>query len=171
MSAFANDDTYNVVAEHVIEALVVDVKLKAKGALAITTWEQEFREDVEQYNDNELPLIAVTCDLSSQEEENTQQDRTTFVTTVWVVTGGGRLQNVTQSVKHYAARVERVMQQQHDTSKQLASVTADLADAQAGSVAVNKIGTAIGGGPAGESFRGVAVLTFGVSIDFTITID
>ena len=35
MSAYNNDDTYNVIAEHVIEALQADSKLGSGGALAI----------------------------------------------------------------------------------------------------------------------------------------
>jgi len=171
MTAFQTDDYYNVIAEHVIETLKLDAKLADSGALDVKLWEQEFREDAGEYNTNELPAVAVTCDLSQQAEASVAEDRRVYVVTVWVITDGGRKTNVEKSVKAYAARIERVMQQQHAGSKQLNDVTTDLLESVAGSVVVTPLGSAIGGGPVGESLRGVAVLTFGVSIDFTITID
>jgi hypothetical protein len=172
MTAFQTDDYYNVIAEHVIEALQADAKLTDSGTLDVKVWEQEFREDAGEYNANELPAVAVSCDLSSQDEANTQTDRRLYAVTVWVITKGSRLQNATQEVKAYAARIERCMQQQHATAKQLSDVTTDLLEAVSGSVVVQSLGTAIGGGAVEDStLRGVAVLTFGVSIDFNLTID
>ncbi len=173
MSAYNNDDTYNVIAEHVIEALQADSKLGSGGALAIKKWEQELREDAGDYNENELPAIAVTVDLSEQDEVRVDQDRTVFLALIMIYTSGGRAITVRKNIKYYAARVERVMQQQHYTSKQLSSVTADLADAQAGSVIVEKRDTALVSGSIEEAggLRGIAALTFAISIDFTITED
>lgn len=171
MTAFQTDDYYNVIAEHVIEALKLDAKLTDSGALDVKMWEQEFREHAGEYNTNELPAVAVSCDLSSHDEASLAEDRRVFVVTVWVVTDGGRKTNVEKSVKALAARIERAMQQQHAGTKQLNDVTTDLLDSVGGSVVVAPLGTAIGGGPVGETLRGVAVLTFGVSIDFTIIID
>jgi hypothetical protein len=104
------------------------------------------------------------------DEANTGENRRVYAVTIWVITDGGRKANVTQSVKAYAARIERAMMQQTDTSKQLNNVTADLLEAVSGSVIVSTPTTAIGG-PVGEALRGAAVLTFGVSIDFTYVID
>lgn len=172
MTAFQTDDYYNVVAEHVIEALQADTKLADAGALDVKTWEQELRDDAGSFNANELPAISVTCDLSSVEVTGTQEIRKLFAVTVWVVTDGARQQNAAQAVKAYAARVERVMNQQDAESKQLSDVTTDLLESIAGSVQVAPVGTAIGGGPVeGNRLRGVAVLSFAVSIDFTVTID
>ena len=172
MTAFQTDDNYNVVAEHVIEALQADTKLAAAGPLEIKTWEQEFRDSAAAFNANELPAVAVSCDLSGQDEASTEEDRRLYVATVWVVTGGERLKNMLQTVKAYAARIERVMQQQHADTKQLSDVTTDLLEAVGGSVVVTILSTAIGGGAVENNpLRGVAVMTFGVSIDFTITID
>ena len=75
MSAFSSDDTYNVIAEHVIEALQADAKLGSGGALAIKKWEQELRESAGDYNENELPAVAVTVDLSTQDEIRQDQAR------------------------------------------------------------------------------------------------
>ena len=111
MSAFNSDDTYNVIAEHVIESLQADARLGTGGALAIKKWEQELREDAGVYNVNELPAVAVTVDLSGQAEASTGQDRATYMALVLVCVTGGRLINVKKTVKYYAARIERVMQQ------------------------------------------------------------
>lgn len=171
MTAYQTDDYYNVIAEHVLEAIELDTKLADAGALDVTTWEQELRDNG-MYNENELPCIAATCDFSAQDEAALGADRRVFAVTVWVITDGGRKTNVEKSVKAYAARVERVMQQQHDPTKQLSDVTTDLLESVPGSVVVQALGTAITEGPVeGNAIRGVAVLTFSVSIDFTITID
>ena len=172
MTAFQTDDYYNVIAEHVLETLQADAKLADLGALDVKTWEQELREDAGQFNANELPAVSVTCDLSSQDEAAIAEDRRVYAVTIWVVTDGARMQNAAQTVKAYAARIERVMQQQHAVSKQLTDVTTDLLDSVAGSVTVTSLGTAIGGGPVeGNRLRGVAVMSFAVNIDFPITID
>ena len=173
MTAFQTDDWYNVVPEHVIEALQDDTKLGTGGTLAIKTWEPEFRDGADEYNENELPALAVTCDLAGTTAVALEQLTRAFVVTVWVVTDSGRKKNTEQSVKAYAARVERAMQQQHDASKQLKDVTTDLLESIATSVQVEPVGTAISDDAVQKSNarRGVAVLTFAVSIDFTITID
>ena len=144
MSAFQSDDYYNVIAEHVLETLQADSKLADAGALDVKTWEQELREDAGDFNSNELPAVSVTCDLSSVEE----------------------------TVKSFAARVERSMNQQEAETKQLSDVTADLLESISGSVQVTPVGTVIGGGPVeGNNLRGVAVLSFAVAVDFTVVID
>ena len=171
MTAFQTDDYYNVIPEHAIEALQSDAKLGTGAALAITTWEQEPRENLNDYNENELPAVAVTCDLSVVAEATTGTDRRTYMLTLWVVTTGARLQEATKEVKAYAARIERVMMQQHDSSKQLSNVTADLLEAESGTVVVTSESTAFDGGTEAGNLRGMAIMTFGVSIDFIITID
>ena len=172
MTAFVTDDYYNVLAEHVLEALQADVKLADAGALDVKTWEQELREDAGEFNSNELPSVSVAVDLSTVEVTGTQQIRRQFAVTIWVVTDGARQKNAAQTVKAYAARIERAMNQQDAESKQLSDVTADMLEAISGSVQVAPVGTAIGGGPVdGNRLRGVAVMSFAVSIDFTVTID
>ena len=93
--------------------------------------------------------------------------------TVWVVTEGGRKTATEQTVKAYAARIERALQQQHDSGKQLSNVPADLLDGIDGSVQVEPLGTAIADAAVqgSNARRGGAVQTFAVSVDFTITID
>jgi hypothetical protein len=172
MSSFQTDDYYNVVAEHVLEALQADAKLGTSGALEVKTWEQELREDAGDFNANELPAVSVTCDLSGVEVTGTHSIRKQFSVTIWVVTDGARMQVAAQTVKAYAARIERCMNQQDAESKQLSDVTTDLLESDGGSVQVAPVGTVIGGGPVeGNHLRGVAVLSYAVSIDFTVTID
>ncbi len=173
MSSFNNDDYYNVIAEHIIEALQADAKLGTGGDYAIATWDAEFRDgDASVYNANELPAVAVAVDGAGAEEQNLNADTETFSASVLVITTGGRIQTVSQDVKKYAARIERVMKQQHITSKQLASVTGDIANTVADSVVVKKQAAAIGAATlAGNTLRGVASLVFSVEIDFQIVED
>lgn len=171
MTAFQTDDYYNVIAEHVIEAGQEDAKLGTGGTLAIKTWEAEHREGIEDYNNNELPAISCTVDLSAETEDTLGRNTNNYGLSIFIVVEGGRLKNVTQSVKAYAARFERVMSQQLLAGKQLSDVTTDLLDSVGGSVVVSKLGSAIGGGTVGQTLRGVAALTFQVSIDFNIVED
>ena len=173
MTAYQTDDIYNVVPEHVIEALQADAKLGSGGALAVKTWEQEFRATAAEYNANELPAVAVTCDLAGVTAVSTGELTRAFMVTVWVVTEGGRKTATEQTVKAYAARIERALQQQHDSGKQLSNVPADLLDGIDGAVQVEPLGTAIADAAVqgSNARRGVAVQTFAVSVDFTITID
>ena len=173
MTAFQTDDYYNVIPEHVIEALQLDTKLAADGALEVKTWEAELRANG-LYNENELPGVAVSSEFSSQEPASTGSDRRVFVVNIFIITDGGRKTNVEQSVKAFAARIERAMQQQSDPTKQINGLTADLLESVPGSVIVQALGTSISdpeGQVSGNAIRGVAVMQFSVSIDFTITID
>ena len=172
-SAFDNDDYYNVIAEHALKAIAADSVLGTSGSMAFKIREQEFRGLASFYNENELPAVASACDLSEQIPVTTSVDTKMFGLNLYVITGGGRLQNVLKSVKDYAARTERVILQQDHSNKQLDTVTTDLLNAQSGSVRVSHAGSAIGGDAVGESetYRGVAVLSFAIEIDFEIVSD
>ena len=172
-SNFDNDDYYNVIAEHALNAIAADAVLGTSGSMAFKIREQEFRGLASLYNQNELHAVAAAVDLSQQTPITTGVDTKAFGLNLWIITGGGRLQNVLKSVKDYAARTERVLLQQDNSNKQLDNVTADLLNAQSGSVRVEHAGSAIGGDAVGESetYRGVAVLSFAVEIDFEIVND
>jgi len=172
-SDYASDDYYNVLADHVVQALQADAKLGpgSGDALEVTTWEEEFRGDAAKYNANELPAVAVECGLSSRDPAAVGTDMKVFAVTVFVVTGAGREQLVDRTAKHFAARIERVMEQQDDPNKQLADVTADIDNAKAGSVTVSSLATAVGGGVLGGTMRGVAVLNFAIGLKFSIAND
>lgn len=180
MSAFDNDDTYNVIAEHVLEALQADAKLGTDGDLEIATWEQELREHAGMYNDNELPAVAATIHLGSQEVV-TLGDRLEngFGGLIMVYTTGGQLRDTVQLAKRIAARIERVMQQQHLPDKQLSDLPTDLDGGEPGSVVVAIQGTQIGGGnvPIGETeddgtvLRGVAAINIGINVEINMPED
>lgn len=171
MTAFSTDDYYNVLAEHVIEALQADTKLDDAGALDVALWELEFREHAGLYNANELPVVAVTVDGAGESTEQIGSIRRSYEVSIWVVTDGGRKDETEKTVKAFAARIERVMGQQGDPTKQLADVPTDLLEAQAGSVIVTHTSTEIGGGAVEGNLRGAAVLGFGVTVDFTLVFD
>ena len=172
MSAFSNDDTYNVVAEHVIEALQLDTKLGSGGALEIKLWEQELREDAASYNDNELPAIAVAVRIGG-EDVISIGDRLEdgFIATIMTITGGGRLREIVQEAKRIAARVERVMRQQHLPDKQLNDLPADLDGGVTGSVEVSNPSTEADGGEVDDSLRGVAVTTVSIAVEIDMPED
>ncbi len=171
--SFDTDDTYNVIAAHVILALQADTKLGSGGTtLKVKTWEQELREDAGEYNDNELPAVAVTVNLSGQEVV-TIGDRLEdgFIALIMVYTAGGQLRTAIQYVKRIAARIERVMQQQHLPLKQLSSLPSALAGGEPGSVEVAIQGTQVGGGDVDSKPRGVAAISVGIKVEINMPED
>lgn len=173
MSAFSSWDTYNVIAEHIIEALQADTELAALGSLEIQTWEPETRETSAEYNDNELPAIAVEVVHSAGEINPLSKMQQGEYSAVVLITTGGQavLETVKQQAKRIAARVERVLRQQNRPSKQLADVTTDLEGAFADSVTVSNVATFNDGGVINNVLRGAAAVTFEIQIVFTPTID
>ena len=167
-----SESAYNLIAQYALLAMQEDSKLGTGGTLEIATWEQELREDAGEYGDHELPAVAATVDLSGQDVVTTG-DRTEagYLILIMVYVAGGDEQTVTQAVKDYAARVEWVMQQQHYPAKQLGGLPDGLLNAQSGTVEVTKQNTIIDGGAVGNTLRGVAALTFGVTLDVDITED
>lgn len=172
MSEYGSDDTYNVIAEHVIEALQADPKLGTGGDLEVKTWEQEPREDASLYDEHELPAVSVTASLSG-EDVVALDDRMEYgyQVLIEVVVGGGVLRTVIQDAKKYAARVERVMRQQHLPDKQMSDLPADLDGGVPGSVEVSSPNTVIDGGAVNEVVRGVAITSVSLAIEIDMPED
>lgn len=136
-SAYNNDDTFNVIEEHIQQALVADSKLAAAGALEIKLWEEEHREDVGTYAEHQLPACSIEVGISGTPTiETLGQLEYPYLAHIVVVAGGGNSTQVKKTAKYYAARFVRVLQQQHRSSLQLAGLPADLSGAETGGVQV-----------------------------------
>ena len=173
MSAFSNWDTYNVIAEHIIETLQTDVELAALGSLEIQTWEAETRETSAEYNDNQVPAVAVEVVAGGLEINPLSLMQVgTYSALVIATTGGGAvLETVKQQAKRIGARIERVLRQQNRPEKQLSDVTTDLEGAFDKSVKVENVATFNDGGVINNVLRGAAAVTFEIEITYTPTID
>jgi hypothetical protein len=172
MSAFSSWDTYNVIAEHIIETLQADTEFATSGSLEIQTWEAETR-DPESYNDYELPAIAVEV-MHSGAEINplSKMTRAEYTAAVFTITGGQAvLQTAKQQAKRIAARVERALKQQNRPSKQLSDVTTDLEGAYSDSVRVLNVETLNDGGVIDNVLRGAATIRLNIEITFETAID
>lgn len=167
-SDYSSDDIYMVLADHINQTIVAETIFASGGALEIKTSEEELRADAGEYGLNELPAIAVACDLSDADEENIAQDIVYFTALVMIYTKGARLQNAKKEAKRYAANIERVMEQQGQSDKQLTTVTGDMDNAQSGSVTVERVASAIAAAEVEASMRGVAAMAFRVGIVFTV---
>lgn len=172
MSAFSSWDTYNVIAEHIIETLQGDSVLNG-GALGIQTFESETRETSAEYNDNELPAIAVEVVHSGQEINplSKMQQATYSALIITTTSGDVTLTNAKQLAKRIAARIERLLRQQNRPDKQLSDVTTDLEGAFADSVKITNVATLTDGGVINNVLRGAAATTCEIEITFTPTID
>lgn len=172
MSAFSNWDVYNVIAEHIIETLQTDTVLNG-GTIGIQTWEAETRETAAEYNDHELPAIAVQVFHSGNEiNPLSNMVRSTYSAIVLSTTAGDASLTVAkQAAARIAARVERLIRQQNRPSKQLSDVTTDLEGAFADSVIVSDVATLTDGGVVNNVLRGAAATTFAIEITYTPTID
>lgn len=172
MSAFSSWDTYNVIAEHIIETLQTDSLLEG-GALDIVTWDAETRENAAVYNDYELPAVAVEVVHSGQEINPLSKMQTATYSALIITTTDGEsdLQAAKQLAKRIASRIERVLRQQNRPSKQLSTVTADLEGACTDSVKVTNVATLTDGGVINNVLRGAAATTCEIEITYTPTID
>lgn len=172
MSAFNSWDTYNVIAEHIIETLQTDSLLEG-GSLDIVTWEAETREDSAQYNDNELPAVAVEV-VHSGAEINPLSKMVTgsYGALIITTTGGGAdLKTIKQQAKRIAGRIERVLRQQNRPTKQLSDLPTDLEGAFTDCVKVTNVETLTDGGVINNVLRGAAATTCEIEITYTPTID
>jgi len=172
MSAFSSWDTYNVIAEHIIETLQGDSVLNG-GALGIQTFESETRETSAEYNDNELPAIAVEVVHAGQEINPLSKMQTATYSALIITTTSGNvsLTLAKQLAKRIAARIERLLRQQNRPDKQLSDVTTDLEGAFADSVKITNVATLTDGGVINNVLRGAAATTCEIEITFTPTID
>ena len=172
MSAFSSWDTYNVIAEHIIETLQGDSVLNG-GVLGIQTFESETRETSAEYNDNELPAIAVEVVHAGQEINPLSKMQTATYSALIITTTSGNvsLTLAKQLAKRIAARIERLLRQQNRPDKQLSDVTTDLEGAFADSVKITNVATLTDGGVINNVLRGAAATTCEIEITFTPTID
>jgi len=175
-SDYNSDDTFNVIEDHLIQALQADAKLGTGGALEVATWEQEHRNAISGYNENELPAISVEVGIAPA-ELLAIGDRMAwhYPTGIYIVITGGTLAYQKQTVKYFAARVVRVLQQQHYPDKQLVSLPDDLDGADTGDVMVNVEGVEILAGAPDEErpnvLRGYAVISADISVTYVIPED
>lgn len=172
---YANDNTWNVVEDHVILALQADTDLKAGGGLAIATWEQELPEDAGVYQANLLPAVAVEVIQQRGEADIGFPDRVdqTYAVVVVVVVAGGELRQVKLRTKEYLSRVVRVLQQQHHTSKQLSGLPAALSGGETGSVRVWLTNATLMAGhlESGGGLRGIAEISADVVVGMCLPED
>lgn len=169
------DDVWNLIEEHIIEALQADADLGTGGELAIATWETELPEDVGVYQANLLPAVAVEVTGQYAEELIGIPDLAdwTYDVTIVVTVAGGTLTQVKTRTKRYVARIIRCLLQQHRTDKQLNTLTSEMEGADPYSVRVNiaSSGTVAGRVTNGSGLRGVgeiaATVTVGVCLPTT----
>lgn len=173
--AFNNDDIWNVIEQHIVEAMQADAKLKTGGALAIATWEQELREDVGTYQSNQLPAVGVEVLGQSAPEVVAIGDTVDYIYDAMIVmtTTGGTLPQVKKDTKYYGARAVRVLQQQHYPDKQLNNVPAAIGGADPGSVLVTVANVDFGAGTVENSnvLRGLIEISASVRISLIISED
>jgi len=173
MSAFSSWDTYNVIAEHVIETLQTDTELATAGSVEIATWESEPRETAAEYNDHELPAVSVDVVHAGQEIIPLSKMTSATFSVVIITTTGGQASLIAakQMAKRIAARIERVLRQQNRANKQLSDVATDLEGGMSDSLRLTNVATLTDGGVINNVLRGAAATTCDITIDFTTPID
>ena len=174
-SDYNSDDTLNVIEDHLIQALQADAKLGASGALEIKTWEQEHRDDISSYMENQLPAVSVEVGIQPP-QDITIGDHVeyTYPATLLLVMTGGNLSTQRKDLKYRLARIVRVLQQQHYPSKQLVSLPDDLdgADPQGVQVVVESVFAAMGESERNPNvLRGFAEIAARVHVALTIPED
>ena len=175
-SDYNSDDTFNVIEQHIVQAIQADTKLGTGGDLAIATFEQEHRDDLSTYGDNQLPACSVEVVVQSLEEiaigDHVEYG---YLAHLLIITGGGKtLQLMRADIKYYAARVIRVLQQQHYPEKQLVGLPDDLAGAEIGEVMVTVSSTVVDAGATEQNpnaLRGLAEIFAVVTVGYTIPED
>ena len=138
-TVYNSDDTFNVIEDHIKQALAADTKLATGGQMAIATFEQEHRTDLSSYMDNQLPAISVEVGVQSFEDVAIGDlIEYQFLAHIIVVTAGGKTAALIKAdAKYYAARVARVLQQQHyPDAPMAANLPGDLDGGEPGAVRV-----------------------------------
>ena len=170
---YNSDDTFNVIEDHIKQALAADTKFAAGGQMEIKTFEQEHREDVSSYTEIELPAVSVEVGVQTADDIAIGDlVEYAYLAHVLVVTQGGKTTALLQSdAKYYAARVVRVLQQQHYPDKQLESLYDDIDGGESGAVRVNITSATVNVGTSERNpnvLRGLveifAVVTVGIQI-------
>ena len=138
-TVYNSDDTFNVIEDHIRQALVADTKLGSGGQMEIKTFEQEHRTDLASYNDNQLPAVSIEVGVQSLEDVAIGDlVEYQYLAHIIVVTEGGKTAALIKSdSKYYAARVARVLQQQHyPDAPMAANLPGDLDGGELGAVRV-----------------------------------
>lgn len=172
-SIYNSDDTFNVIEDHVKQTLAADTKFASGGQMAIATFEQEHREDIGTYTDVELPAISVEVGVQTAEDIAIGDlVDYSYLLHVLVITKGGKTEALLKAdAKYYAARVVRILQQQHYPDKQLTSLPDDIDGGEPGAVRVNVTSAVVTIGTSERNpnaLRGLAeifaVITVGIQI-------
>jgi hydroxymethylpyrimidine/phosphomethylpyrimidine kinase len=169
---YDNDDTWNVVADHVLRALQQDAVLM--GELAIATWQQELPEDAAVFQANLLPAVAVETEgwQGATVEALTELVEHSYQVALAVVVTGGELGVVMADTKRYIARALQVLEQQHLPSKQLDGLPSAIEGAEPGSVRLDVSGaTVLGEMLEGKGLRGLAQATVNVHLRVVVPTD
>ena len=169
MSAFNSWDVYNVLPEHWIEVLRGDAVLGSGGALEVKTWEDYIRENVGEYNDNELPAIGVHVYHGDQEFLPLSKWRQVqYIAVVYCTTRGYADINLAlREARQIAVRVERVAVQQSRPNKQIGDVTDDLEGGLVDSIKVRGAATSSDAVELATQTRGAAEVLIGFGVDYT----
>ena len=169
MSAFEGWDVYNVLPEHWIEVLQDDAVLGSGGALEVQTWEDYIRENIAEYNDNELPAIGLHVYHGNQEFLPLSKWRKVqYEAVVYCTARGYTDENLAlREARQMAARVERVAVQQSRPNKQLANVTDDLEGGLTDSVKILSAVTSSDAVQLETFARGAAEVRIALEVDFT----
>jgi hypothetical protein len=172
-SVYNSDDTFNVIEDHLRQTLEADTKLATGGDLAIVTWEQEHRDDISTYEEHLLPAISIEVGVQAL-TDIALGDLVdySYLAHLLLITKGGQTQALLRAEsKYYAARVVRVLQQQHYPSKQLTDLPSDLDGGEAGAVQVIVTSAGVNVGTSERNpnvLRGLAeifaVVTVGIQI-------
>ena len=175
-SSYNSDDTWRVVEDHVRQAIQADTKLGSGGDLEIKSWEEQPREDFNTYQSNLLPACSVNVEHQAVPEDVAIGDHVDYVyaTTIILVFGGGEYQTVIGSAKYTAARVVRVLQQQHHSGKQLVDLPSDLDGGQTGEVEVQVSNVDVSAGNLESNpttLRGYVEITALISVGFIVPED
>ena len=168
-STFNSDDTFNVIEDHLKQALAADTKLTSGGTLEIKTWEQEHRDDVSSYTENELPASSIEVGVQTATDIAIGDlVEYSYLAHILLITRGGQTLSLLQSeAKYYAARFVRVLQQQHYPTKQLVDLPSDIDGGEPGAVRVNITSAVVN---VGTSERNPNVLRGLVEIFATVTV-
>jgi hypothetical protein len=181
--AFTTDDVYNILAEKVIATLAADAKLGSGGALVVATWEQGFRENAASFNDNELPAVSVQVGPVGEElvEHKSGWHSKEFAASILATTAGKFNTAGTYATPdaaevealQYAARIERVLWQQNDYSKQLTAAPDATEGGITKSLKIVGVTTEAGAGEVEGTniLRGYVFVLFAFTINFTPVLD
>ena len=174
-SEFNNDDTFNVIEDHIQQTLAADTKFASGGSLEINLFEEEHREDVATYTETQLPAISIEVNISGTPTDPTaDQAEYAYLASIIITVGGGEVAQLRERSKYFGARAVRILQQQHDPDEQLKNLPADLDGGEIGAVIVLVQSVEVFVGEVGNNtnvLRGQVLIFAVVSVTFNIPRD